>query len=76
MTTYSNMKQRTPGNIIASRRWSPRTYFYVESVPGDGGCDWGYTTDSSKALLLNKYFARRFAADCKRVGAKANLLEV
>lgn len=66
------MKQRTAGNIIASTQWDARTYFYVAQVKGDENpkSDWGYTTDYTKALPLNKHFARMFAADtlyCGRV---------
>ena len=73
------MRQRTNGNIIAGRQWNARTYFYVANVRGDGfnpNCDWGYTTDRSKALPLNKHFARMFAADCRRVGSTAQLFHV
>jgi hypothetical protein len=65
------MKQRTLGHTIAGRPWSynPPVFFYVAQVVGDGGVDWGYTRDKSKALPLNTYFLRRFQADCQRVGA-------
>jgi hypothetical protein len=65
------MKQRTAGTEIASRNWNNKQVFYVAQVPGDGGKDWGYTTDRAKALPLNRYFMRRFVADCGRVGAIA-----
>ena len=69
------MKQRTVGNTICSRQWFPNngTRFYVANVPGDGGRDWGYTTEPAKALPLNAYFVRRFVADCRRVGTTAVL---
>jgi hypothetical protein len=64
------MQQRTPGNTIVSRYWSSDIpVLYVAQVPGDGGKDWGYTTDAKSALPLNKHFVRRFLADCNRVGA-------
>ena len=70
--TAAPKKQRTPGNLIASRFWSQRVpVFYVSHTPGDGGVDWGYDTNPAKALPLNRYFARRFAADCRRVGVVA-----
>jgi len=69
-----NEGQQTPGNTVASRRWNDLT-FYVVNVPGDGGVDWGYTTERSKALRLNTYYARRFVADCRRVGAVATVSE-
>lgn len=65
------MKQRTAGTEIAGRVWNkakPHEIYYVQFVPGDGGADWGYTTDRKKALPLNKYFMRRFVADCRYVG--------
>jgi len=54
--------------------------WYVASLPGyeaDGArsisrnCDWGYTTDASKALELSPYWIRRFVCDTDRVGHKA-----
>jgi hypothetical protein len=45
--------------------------WYVAQVPGEGGVDWGYTTDIAKARGLNKYWQRRFAADARHVGHKA-----
>ena len=62
---------------IAWRFWSAqRPVFYVASIPGDGGKDWGYHTDQKKALPLSAYWQRRFAADCRRVGVDARFLEV
>lgn len=57
--------------MIAYRNWTAKVTYYVSEVPGDGGKDWGYTTDSSKAISLNTYWRRRFAADCRRVGSVA-----
>jgi hypothetical protein len=65
------MKQRTIGTVLAARQWSQNLRLYVQTVPGDGGKDWGYTMRQEEALPLNKYFARRFNADCVRVGAVA-----
>lgn len=62
------MKQRTAGNTVAARNWN-YGFIYVSEVPGDGGVDWGYTHSREKALLLNGYFARRFAADMRCIGA-------
>jgi hypothetical protein len=45
--------------------------WYVAQVPGEGGKDWGYTTDISKARGLNKYWQTRFRADARYVGAQA-----
>ena len=53
---------------IAYRFWSKSCpVFYVESVKGKKG-DWGYTTDSSKALALTPEQQKRFNADCQSVG--------
>ena len=70
------MRQRKPGNIIAGRQWNKNTFFYVEHVRGEDNpkSDWGYTTNRARALPLNSYWARRFAADCRRVGAVAQLV--
>jgi hypothetical protein len=65
------MSARTP-DAIASRVWLPHLpLFYVSELPGEGGIDWGYTTDASKARLLSAYWQRRFAADCRRCNAEA-----
>lgn len=55
-------------NAIASRPWSKSCpFFYVQNVKGKTG-DWGYTTDSKKAMPLTPAQQKRFAADCKAVG--------
>jgi hypothetical protein len=57
---------------IASRYWSKAVpMVYVAQVKGDGGKDWGYTTDYSKACALSPFWQRRFAADCRRAGEVA-----
>lgn len=35
---------------------------YVESLPGEGGVDWGYTNDVRKARTLSPYWQKRFRA--------------
>jgi hypothetical protein len=58
----------------ASRPWTSGRHaltLYVEQLPGDGGKDWGYTEKEAKAMELSKYWQRRFAADCRRVGTEA-----
>jgi len=52
--------------------WSPTLTFYVEQLPGEGGVDWGYTTDLNKARDLNPYWQKRFNSDCKFCGRKDN----
>ena len=59
---------------IAWRDWNGLT-FYVESLKGRVG-DWGYTTNAEKALPLNSYWQKRFAKDCRDVGAEARFIEV
>lgn len=62
---------------IASRYWTVRCpNFYVESLPGKGGCDWGYTTESDKALHLTPFWQRRFANCCRRVGVTARFTHI
>lgn len=48
-------------------------FWYVADLPGcdkdkrnGTRCDWGWTTDINKALPLTPYWAKRFAAFCKR----------
>lgn len=43
--------------------------FYVESLPGQGGKDYGYTEDSKKAAPLTVRQAKTFLAYCEYVGA-------
>lgn len=40
---------------------------YIESVPGDGGVDWGWG-GVLEAKPISGYWARRFRADMERVG--------
>jgi hypothetical protein len=66
-----NMANSTDLHVIASKMWFPWLRFYVSEKPGDGGVDWGYTTDPQKAIPLNSYWQRRFAADCRRTNSVA-----
>lgn len=52
---------------IALCGYSPRVnvYFYVSSLPGQGGVDWEWTTDRKKAIALTPHWQRRFAADAR-----------
>jgi hypothetical protein len=59
--------------MYAHRDWGTRL-FWVAQVKGDGGKDWGYTTEFAKAIVLNVYWQRRFNADCRRVGAVATFI--
>ena len=70
------MKQKTAGNFICGTQWNKQTYFYVAQIKGDGGADWGYTTDYKKALPLNKHFAKLFKADTEYCGRSASITEV
>lgn len=66
----------------AGRLWNvkPYLYFYVAQKKGDGGKDWGYTELTpgqppdvlDRPILLSPYWQRRFAADCRYVGATPN----
>ena len=60
----------------AYRIWSlkPYTVFYVAQLPGQDGVDWGYVTDYKKAITLNRYWQRRFAADCRRCNSEATFI--
>ena len=62
-------------NAIAWRFWSKRNpMFYVGNLP-EGKSDWGYVTDYTKAIPLNKYWQSRFRKDCERVGTVARFIE-
>ena len=57
---------------IASRYWNKNNpVFYVSEKRGDGGADWGYTTDVSKAVDLSPYWQRLFNSDCNKCGVTA-----
>lgn len=57
--------------MIASRYWSKAVpLFYVANLKGRVG-DWGYTTNYKQAIVLSPYWQRRFASDCRAVGAIA-----
>jgi hypothetical protein len=63
---------------IGYRIWNPltKTVFYVAQVKGDGGADWGYTTEPAKACHLSPYWVRRFNADCRYCGTVAQFLTI
>lgn len=50
--------------FIAYAQWNDRL-FYVSELPGEGGKDWGYTTDASQAKQLSQYWVRRWNAHGK-----------
>ena len=57
---------------IAYRFWTKNSRpWYVAEVKGDGGADWGYTEDMSKAVVLNTNQWRSFAKDMREVGSAA-----
>lgn len=45
---------------------------YVAALPGDGGTDWGYSSDPTKAIYLNFYWQRRFAENCRLTNGAAS----
>ena len=49
-------------------QWDTCRVFYVSQLPGEGGVDWGYSENPSKAIPVSRYWQRRFKADCARVG--------
>ena len=67
---YDIGEQAPPVEYLASRQWDARTRYYVASTP-TGREDWGYTEKATQACALSRYWARRFRADCRRVGAVA-----
>lgn len=57
---------------IAYRFWSAKSApWYVSEVKGNGGADWGYTTDINKAVVLNTNQWKSFAKDMREVGCAA-----
>ena len=65
--TKSTKKSRY---YICSRIWRDNLpVFYVRELPGEGGVDWGYVEERRKARPVSTYWARRFVADMRRVGA-------
>lgn len=53
-----------------------RASWYVESLPGDGGVDWGYTTKVDQAIPLSPYWQKRFRANCRAVGVTCSFVPV
>ena len=45
--------------------------WYVSEIKGNGGVDWGYTNDASKALPINTHVWRQFAKDVRECGGCA-----
>jgi len=52
---------------IASMLWADGRPAYVSGVPGDGGKDWGWTREISRARPLSEYWCKRFSADAARL---------
>ncbi|WNM70181.1 hypothetical protein [Myxococcus phage Mx1] len=50
----------------AGHTWNGK-FFYVESLPGQGGVDWGYTTDPKQAAPLSAAMIERFRKHCEYV---------
>lgn len=50
--------------------------WYVESKPGHGGVDWGYTTNVAHAIPLSPYWQARFRANCHAVGAGCSFIPI
>ncbi len=48
--------------------------WFVSEKPGEGGVDWGYVLTAAEAKPLSTYWARRFAADMRRVGDTARFI--
>ena len=56
---------------ICSRYLGDNLISYVSEVPGEGGVDWGYTSNKRQAKNLSLYWMRRFVNDCLRCNTKA-----
>lgn len=68
--TSGKRTRATLSPALAYRQWirGNHTPYWVAQLPGDGGKDWGYTENSSNAIVLSNYWQRRFRRDCERVG--------
>jgi len=55
---------------ILCRQREDKGFDYVCALPGDGGKDWEYTKDRTKAIAVNAYWQKRYMADMIRVNAK------
>ena len=72
--------------LWAFRYWNGqgRGRWYVSDTPHPKGSkialrkgvDWGYDTIEGKAIVLSLYWARRFRADCIRVGAAPYFIDL
>jgi hypothetical protein len=61
---------------IGWREWTHGgDIYFVQSLPGDGGVDWGYTKNPAEAIDLSPYWQRRFRRDCERVGYEAHFFD-
>lgn len=49
---------------------------YVAQVPGDGGKDWGFTTDITQAKPLSEEMRRAFSKDQNYMGRQGYALLV
>jgi hypothetical protein len=58
--------------VLAYRFFSTNsTPFYVSNLKGDGGADWGYTDDTTKAIALNRNQWQSFAKDMRECNSVA-----
>jgi hypothetical protein len=81
ITGHEVTSEKNPGEnwilIEAKKAWrywnNNNPIFYVSSLPGHDGADWGYSQKAHQAILLNKYWQRRFFADCRRVNTETHL---
>ena len=64
----------SPSGAKIAYRAAERGLWYVANLPGDQGVDWGYSPKVNQALPLSPYWQRRFAADMRRVNAKAQFI--
>jgi hypothetical protein len=59
---------------IAYRYWNEANpLFFVSDIKGKKG-DWGYTTDSKKAINLTEAQQKRFSNDCRYCGSNAQFI--
>lgn len=51
-----------------NERQASGVLLWVSHLPGDGGKDWGFHSDSDKAIAFSPYWLRRWNKRCRDLG--------
>lgn len=71
-----DVRYHAPASYVLYRDDFPDgALYYVSHFPGEGGKDWGYDKNPSKAKRASPYWVKRFRADMQRVGKSAGVRE-